>query len=468
MIELPLLESLDVQTEIEFNNIVLQNGAGQIQAIIQWQDALRTFNLSRQILYPPQRQALVDFFLSVKASGEAFLYRDKSDFQCRYLTTPYGSSNYGALYPIAGNDYQICKAYSIGDSTYLRPISHPVNIIVYNGGVEQTGWVLGDNGRITIPTAFDEIEFDFFVPVRFQDEDLSSAITATYGDNSRILYSLSKLVLKEVKILFDISPVDTFTVSSTHVLTLDLLKGQYIERVQEKVTGQGSGFEFIERQESESIIELQQRKILRKPEMDYLIALWLCVKGDGGAFGFLKFDSSIIATRFVTKALSYQFEAYFGDNEAVFNLGGIAIAETLPPPTPPPLGELELIFDSGTYPNQPLTNFTITLDDLSLAGSQGGGNEILAAGVPSNAQIYLISGIWFAGSGSIGSYTALPNTLPDQDVSYNFQVAGLMDLDPGVEILVGSGRSISGTHTNPLNSTNDGRWYAALRWVWQI
>ena len=327
MIELPLLESLDVQTEIKFNNVVLQDGAGRIQTIIQWQDAIRTFNLSRQILYPPQRQALVNFFLSVKASGEAFLYKDKSDFKCRSITTPYGSSTYGTLYPIAGDEYQICKAYSIGDTTYLRPISHPVNVIVYNGGIEQTGWVLGDNGRITISTAFDGIEFDFFVPVRFQDEDLSSVITATYNDNSRILYSLSRLVLREVKVLFDVSPVDTFEASSAHVLTLDLLKGQYIERVQERVTEQGSGFEFIERQESESVIELQQRKILRKPEMDYLIALWLCVKGDGGAFGFLRFDSSIITARFITKALSYQFEAYFGENEAVFNLGEIAVQE---------------------------------------------------------------------------------------------------------------------------------------------
>lgn len=336
MIELPLLESLDVQTEIEFNNVVLQNGAGQIQTIIQWQDALRTFNLSRQILYPPQRQALVDFFLSVKASGDTFLYKDKSDFQCRSLTTPYGSSTYGALYPISGNDYQICKAYSIGDITYLRPISHPVNVVVYNGGIVQTGWTLGDNGRITIPTAFDGIEFDFFVPVRFEGEDLSSTITAAYNNNSRILYSLAKLVLKEVKILFDISPVDTFTSSSTHVLTLDLLKGQYVEKVPERVTLQGSGFEVIERQESESVIELQQRKILRKPEIDYLIALWLCVKGDGGTFGFLKFNSSIITARFITKSLSYQFEAYLGENEAVFSLGELAIAETTSTVFPPP------------------------------------------------------------------------------------------------------------------------------------
>jgi uncharacterized protein (TIGR02217 family) len=385
MIELPLLESLDVQTEIEFNNVILQDGAGEVCSIIQWQDALRTFNLSRGILYPPQRQELVDFFLSVKASGDAFLYKDKSDFKCRSLTTPYGSSTYGALYPITGNDYQICKAYSIGDTTYLRPISHPVNVIVYNGGIVQTGWALGDNGRITIPTAFDGIEFDFFVPVRFEEEDLSSAITASYKDNSRILYSLSKLVLKEKKILFDINPVDTFTPFSTHVLTLDLLKGQYIERVQERVTEQSSGFEVIERQENESIIELQQRKILRKSEMDYLIALWLCVKGDGGAFGFLKLDSSIVTARFITKALTYQFEAYFGDNEAVFNLGGLAIKESISIPCVPSSFNYSDAFNSG---------FNWSLQLVQYTGSNNSGNSS-------------VSTEYVASGGNTGGYTQL-------------------------------------------------------------
>jgi hypothetical protein len=318
---LPLLESLDVQTEIEFNNILLEDGGGNLDVVVQWQDALRTYNLSKRILFADEYQNLKSFFASVKESGDFFLYQDKSDCRAQYTVNPYGTVTYGFLYSLGGGNYQACKAYFEGTITYYRPITRPYNIEIYNGGILQTGWTLGDNGRLVVPFTFDDVRFDFLVPVRFVDEEIAVSMEASL-DGITPIYSLQKLVLKEVKVNFDANIVDTFTESVGHSLSVDLLRGEYIVRTQERLTSQESGFFITEPTTSQKIINLQERKILTKEEMDYLICLWLCLKGSG-----VNFYLSGQPVRFIENALSYQFQAYISEQDAIFTLGALSVLD---------------------------------------------------------------------------------------------------------------------------------------------
>ena len=327
--EIPIIESVDIQTEIAFNNLCLQDGGGKEQRIILWQDPIRTFNLHKEIVYQVQLNQLREFFDLTKGSLESFFYRDKSDWQAsRVKQLRSDVQTYGTLYGLGGNEYQTCKAYQVGSTIYLRPIACPFNLALFNGETVVTGWTLGDNGKVTFSGTFNSVSFDFYVPVRFETDDLERQITAKSEPDNYVVYSIPKLVLKEVKIDFDDNVVDTFQKNSDHILSLDLLKGTEIVQYQTDILSQESGFEkrSLVQETPTTINNLQARNIVYQDDIEYLIALWLCVKGEGASFYF---DNGIETNRvrFVSKSLSYTCQS----NALVYSLGGIGVRELLPP-----------------------------------------------------------------------------------------------------------------------------------------
>lgn len=326
--EIPIIESVDIQTEIAFNNLCLQDGGGKEQRIILWQDPIRTFNLHKEIVYPVQLNALREFFGLTKGSLESFFYRDKSDWQAsRFKQLRSDVQTYGTLYGLGNDEYQTCKAYQVGSTIYLRPIACPFNLALFNGETVVTGWTLGDNGKVTFSGTFNSVSFDFYVPVRFETDDLERQITAKSEPDNYVVYSIPKLVLKEVKIDFDDNVVDTFQKNLDHTLSLDLLKGSEIVQYQTDILFQESGFEkrSLVQEIPTTINNLQARNIVYQDDIEYLIALWLCVKGEGAGFYFDNgFETNRV--RFVSKALSYTCQS----NALVYSLGGIGVRE-LPP-----------------------------------------------------------------------------------------------------------------------------------------
>lgn len=323
--EIPIIESVDIQTEIAFNNLCLQDGGGKEQRIILWQDPIRTFNLHKEIVYPVQLTALKEFFDLTKGSLESFFYRDKSDWQAsRVKQLRSDVQTYGTLYGLGNDEYQICKAYQVGGTIYLRPIACPFNLALFNGETLVTGWTLGDNGKVTFSGAFNGVSFDFYVPVRFETDDLERQITAKSEPDNYVVYSIPKLVLKEVKIDFDDNVVDTFQKNSDHILSLDLLKGTEIVQYQTDILSQESGFEkrSLVQETPTTINNLQARNIVYQDDMEYLIALWLCVKGEGASFYF---DNGFGTNRgrFVSKALSYTCQS----NALVYSLASLQVKD---------------------------------------------------------------------------------------------------------------------------------------------
>jgi uncharacterized protein (TIGR02217 family) len=321
--EIPIIESVDIQTEIAFNNLCLQNGGGIEQRVILWQDPIRTFNLHKEIVYPVQLNALREFFDLTKGSLESFFYRDKSDWQAkRFKQLRSDVTTYGTLYSLGNNEYQVCKAYQVGSTIYLRPIACPFNLALFNGETVVTGWTLGNNGKVTFSGTFNGVSFDFYVPVRFETDDLERQITAKSEPDNYVVYSIPKLVLKEVKIDFDDNVVDTFQKNSDHILSLDLLKGSEVIQYQTDILSQESGFEkrSLVQENPTTINNLQARNIVYQDDIEYLIALWLCVKGEGASFYFDNgFGTNRV--RFASKALSYTCQS----NALVYSLAGIGV-----------------------------------------------------------------------------------------------------------------------------------------------
>ena len=321
--EIPIIESVDIQTEIAFNNLCLQDGGGKEQRIILWQDPIRTFNLHKEIVYPVQLTALREFFDLTKGSLESFFYRDKSDWQAsRVKQLRSDVQTYGTLYGLGNDEYQICKAYHVGGTIYLRPIACPFNLALFNGETLVTGWTLGDNGKVTFSGAFNGVSFDFYVPVRFETDDLERQITAKSEPDNYVVYSIPKLVLKEVKIDFDDNVVDTFQKNLEHTLSFDLLKGTEIVQYQTDILSQESGFEkrSLVQEIPTTINNLQARNIVYQDDIEYLIALWLCVKGEGASFYFDNgFGTNRV--RFVSKALSYTCQS----NALVYSLASLQV-----------------------------------------------------------------------------------------------------------------------------------------------
>ena len=177
---------------------------------------------------------------------------------------------------------------------------------------------------MTFSGAFNSVSFDFYVPVRFETDDLERQITAKSEPDNYVVYSIPKLVLKEVKIDFDDNVVDTFQKNLDHTLSLDLLKGTEIVQYQTDILSQESGFEkrSLVQEIPTTINNLQARNIVYQDDIEYLIALWLCVKGEGAIFNF---DNGIETNRvrFMSKALSYTCQS----NALVYSLAGIGVRE---------------------------------------------------------------------------------------------------------------------------------------------
>jgi hypothetical protein len=212
----------------------------------------------------------------------------------------------------------------VGSTIYLRPIACPFNLALFNGETVVTGWTLGNNGKVTFSGTFNGVSFDFYVPVRFETDDLERQITAKSEPDNYVVYSIPKLVLKEVKIDFDDNVIDTFQKNLDHTLSLDLLKGSEVIQYQTDILSQESGFEkrSLVQETPTTINNLQARNIVYQDDIEYLIALWLCVKGEGASFYF---DNGIETNRvrFVSKALSYTCQS----NALVYSLGGIRVRE---------------------------------------------------------------------------------------------------------------------------------------------
>jgi uncharacterized phage protein (TIGR02218 family)/uncharacterized protein (TIGR02217 family) len=306
----PFVENVNIQTEISFNNTILRDDSGKEQRIVNWIDPLRTFNISKNIVYRTELNALVSFHESVQGSRSAFWYKDKSDF---------ASDGKGFLVSTGvSGEFQVCKRYELAGNIHIRPILKPIGLQIRSSNILVTNWTLGLLGKVTfsgsVPANL-SLTFEFYVPVRFEEDSLERVIQAKYR-GSRELYSVPKLILKEVKLTPNVYPVDTFNDNLSHLFNLDLYANSSLEIVYStEVVNQSSGYEKRVSRASSPVVltRLQNKRILRQFEIDYLINLWLTAKGEAATF---KLRDAVGNTdrvcRFASKSLTYTLKSVTG------------------------------------------------------------------------------------------------------------------------------------------------------------
>jgi hypothetical protein len=123
----------------------------------------------------------------------------------------------------------------------------------------------------------------------------------------------------------DDNVIDTFQKNLDHTLSLDLLKGSEVVQYQTDILSQESGFEKrnIVQETPTILINLQARNIVYQDDMEYLIALWLCVKGEGASWGIDRGNDDLIPVRFTSKSLSYTCQS----NALVYSLASLQVKE---------------------------------------------------------------------------------------------------------------------------------------------
>lgn len=154
----------------------------------------RRYNISTQIKRLDQLNAVRDFFLAVGPEGR-FRYKDPFDFQSD------GWQPAASLAASPDTVFQLQKRYVAGVKTYFRPITKPVagTVTLRDGSGPVVGFTLDPvNGRVTLPSPPSgtlEAQFQFDVPVSFEDIDFNLSMTALRHGQARDVW-LTEIVLR--------------------------------------------------------------------------------------------------------------------------------------------------------------------------------------------------------------------------------------------------------------------------------
>jgi hypothetical protein len=323
----PTVEAVGIQVNIAFSNIVLTNSSGVEQRIIKWQDPIRSFNFTRKILGTSDITAIANFYDLTKGSNYSFLYKDRSD---------YLSNDQGYLYPAPNGTrkhFQVVKKYSVGNNIHYRPITQVNNLTsIKRGNTTLTGWTLSNFGQVSFTNAPAvgnplKANFDFYVPVTFDSDEFVFKLI------NQGLFSVDRLLLKEIKQVPFIYPVDKISDTPTtgeNIVTfpsnLDYLAENqgYSEYDTETVT-LSSGFRT--RTTRLQIPFFKQlfgaRKTFNQSQIDALLNFWLANKANGAQFYYV--DNTLtnqnVLARFNTQELTYTITS----NNSVYSLNPLEI-----------------------------------------------------------------------------------------------------------------------------------------------
>lgn len=328
----PLIEDIAVSTAITFSNQILRNNNVSEQRIIEHEYPIRTYSLSRSIMKTSDMTALRNFFHDIKGALGEFLYNDQSDNIATKddLVLADGVATWGQLVKnpdnLQENQYQLCKAYQVGDSIHYRPITNPSNLVIYDGltvvdATHEGGLIEG----LADPTSGSyRASFTFVVPVRMEGDLLEDKLLTKTVDGTKI-YSLDQLNLVEVKKNLKFYPQSINVDELNHEIAIDLRWGQVSEtKYTTEIFSKGSGQESRRQRQRlpEYFVNLQPKGIVLPKQMSYLIALWLCSKGGGYSFDYTEAVSEVTyPSRFNSPALSYSNQSV----KLIFEVSGLQL-----------------------------------------------------------------------------------------------------------------------------------------------
>lgn len=315
---------------IQFKTTIVTMGSGAEQRNAGWHQPLLRFGVGQQGCLNANLQTFLQFHADRKGSFEGFRFKDWADYQAKrqYIGTGNGSTT----------QFQLYKSYTVAGHSVNRPIVKPVagTVKIYLADAELTsGWSVNTvNGLITFTTAPVGVitaDFEFDVPVRFQEDKISLRFLAFEGGTNEKIFNWENLSLTEIRIAPALAiDVDPLPQSLNEAINLgfdyETIGGPAFSTQIKAVSG---GWEKRGQNwtEPKGVWDIGSRTLLRW-ELDYLIALFRVCRGR--CVGFWYFDFAIAEprrVRFNEDLLSFRFDAFEeSTGESIFYLSGIAIA----------------------------------------------------------------------------------------------------------------------------------------------
>jgi uncharacterized protein (TIGR02217 family) len=322
------------------------DGVEMLRAL--WEQPLILVNLPEIIHDETELEYLLNFHTDTKGSLYGFRIRDWSDW---FATGQVVGTGTGAT-----QHWQLIKTYTVGAYSVKRAITKPVagSVVVYaNGVAQETGWTIDPtNGHLTTNLSGAlTVDFDFDVPVRFEQDKISYKFEAI--SPTRKLFTLQPVTLTEIRVTpYAYPSLDAFPSALTEVIDLgkDLgtVGGPTFET---SIIATSSEWESRKARLTNPLGEWNiGDRNLDKTELAYWIALFRICKGMAIAFQFKDWQDEILKmVRFSEDRISFRFDAYRStDEQVIFNLGGIGIKISSPFVAPPVIFQTEtIIYNPG-------------------------------------------------------------------------------------------------------------------------
>lgn len=317
-----------------YSTTVITDGSGAEQRNANWAQPLGQWSLGNKNIDQAELNYLVAFHQARKGAWEGFRLRDWADYQGLGQSIGIGDGS--------TTTYQLIKTYRIGAFATSRPIHKPVvgTVSVRVNGVISGGVVDHAAGLVTLSTApavgaVITADYEFDVPVRFVEDQISYRYLARAGDDA--IFELDQLTCTEIRQPLPILPSSALPSHFDHTIDLGIdLQTVGGPTYQTQISRVGSW----ERRDSHWVQPLGRYLLgdrsLTSQQADYFIALFRLCRGRAGSFLYQDpIRDQPITVRFAEDRLAIRFDAYNDhDGEAIYTLSSLGVAQIRQPILP--------------------------------------------------------------------------------------------------------------------------------------
>lgn len=178
----PVTISKDAESSVAYSTTVVTAKSGRKQKNKNWEYPLNTYDVSFGIRAMQDLEEVVNFFHVAEGKANYFRFKDWADYKsCSVMLQPSSTDQVIGVGDSLQTDFQLVKNYTIGGTTKVRKITHPLinTLEVAIDGVSTTAYSMGDNGLIkfnSAPSSNSQITagYEYHVPVSFADDTIST------------------------------------------------------------------------------------------------------------------------------------------------------------------------------------------------------------------------------------------------------------------------------------------------------
>lgn len=320
-------ESFGTSVSFRYKNYISVTGKNEEQRIVQWDNPLLTFDLSREVMSQQELDDLLEFHAQQKGKEKVFLYKDPFDnfigrqyFNRFYYNNNNVHHNYieGVAIAVGENRYKLEKKYvgrydgNTQQATLAsRRINYPYNITLYYPDQSIcTDWTWNyETKEIETTSSIDYwCSFNFYVPVRFGDDEIEYTLLGYDGVDA--FYSISKLSLIEVR---EENNITTWTNACpsflNSIFALDGFADSNLGFQSNTIIEENdSGFEQRENDGTKIFNITLGDRLLNPDEIAYLILFYRVTRGSGVSFTFQEISTQQIYVVRFDSELSLKLE----------------------------------------------------------------------------------------------------------------------------------------------------------------